>query len=321
MILPRQRKTPLFLKPLLLLPALLLSGCSTDGFRLFHPVGLLGGAELHYTLLIVGVMLIVILPTLVMTVLFPLRYHKSRNAKYRPDWTHSTVVEIVAWGVPLVIVGFLSYFSIQAIYVVNPYGPTALDNAPGAALAPLEVDVISTDWQWFFVYPAQHIATIDDLVVPAGQRVEFQMTSTSVMNGFYIPQIAPMIDVMPGMRTKDAFEVDQPGTFEGFSTDFSGAGFSWMQFSTRVVAPADFAAWVKATQASPNQLTYAAFQTLAQPTVNVGAKPAYFSAPDQGLFMDVYNAAQQGVVYPVPDSLTKSVSEVSAEGTQAPAGQ
>jgi cytochrome o ubiquinol oxidase subunit 2 len=285
-------------------PLLLLAGCSTVNFALFHPVGRVAEAEYHYTLLLVGVMMIIILPTFLLMVIFPLRYRKSRNATYAPNWSHSTIIEILAWGVPVAITAVLIHYSFVGVYAVNPYSPDALDGSPGSALPPIKVDVVTTDWQWFFIYPDQHIATIDDLVVPAGRRVVLR----SVMNGFYIPRVAPMIDAMPGMRTEDSFEVDQPGTFEGFSTDFSGAGFSWMQFSTRVVSQADFDAWAKTVQANPNTLPYATFTQLAHPTVNFGAKPAYFSAPDPELFDKVVRDAMNGVAYPVPDSLTESVS-------------
>jgi cytochrome o ubiquinol oxidase subunit 2 len=285
-----------------LLPALLclcLPGCAADSYRLFHPVGPVAFAEWRFTLLDVGVMLLIILPVTVMIAVFIWRYRKGRDATYDPTWSHSLGLELVMWGVPFIIVIFLGYNSYESTMLVNPYGPGAL-NLTNPADAPLQVDVITTDWQWFFVYPQQHIATIDDLVVPAGRPIRLRLTSTSVTNDFYIPEVAPMIDVMPGMRTMDAFQVNHASNYEGFSADFSGAGFSWMQFSTRIMAPADFNKWVVRTQTAPNQLSYPQFTRLAVPTVNVGAKPAYFSHVADGLFDSVYTAAQRGVVYPVP---------------------
>jgi cytochrome o ubiquinol oxidase subunit 2 len=234
--------------------------------------------------------------------LFVWRYRKGRNATYDPSWSHSLGLELLMWGVPFVVVIFLGYNSYKSTMLVNPYGPGAL-NLTNKADEPLQVDVVTTDWQWVFIYPQQNIATIDDLVVPQGRPVRLRLTSTSVTNDFYIPEVAPMIDVMPGMRTMDAFQVNHPGDYEGFSADFSGAGFSWMQFSTRIVPPADFDKWVAQTQASPQQLSYTQFTKLAVPTVNVGAKPEYFSHVAPGLFDSVYTAAQQGVVYPVPEDV------------------
>jgi cytochrome o ubiquinol oxidase subunit II len=302
MIPSRYRRLALFSRPLLPLSALFLSGCSTVQYRLFHPADSIANVEWHYTIIDVAVMLLIILPITFMIALFLWRYRKSRNAAYAPDWSHSLGLELLMWGVPLIIVAVLGYYSYLSTMMVNPYAPTVLAKA-AAADAPLQVDVVTTDWQWLFIYPQQGIATVDDLVVPQGRVVELRLTSDSVVNDFFIPQVAPMIDVMPGMRTKDAFQVNRVGNYEGYSADFSGEGFSWMQFSTRIVSPSDFTAWVTRTQASPNRLDYAQFRQLARPTVNVGAKPEYFSGVDANLFDQVYHAALQGVVYPVPPEL------------------
>jgi len=277
-----------------------LCGCSTASFPLFHPHGAVGEAQWRFTLIDVGVMMLIILPVTLLVIAFLWRYRKGRNAAYDPTWSHSMGLELAMWGIPILIVAFLGFESYRSTLLVNPFGPTAL-TMDDPANPVLQVDVITTDWQWFFYYPQYGIATIDDLPVPAGRPVKLYLTSTSVTNDFFIPGVAPMIDVMPGMRTADAFQVDHPGNFEGFSADFSGEGFSWMQFSARVMSPADFAAWAAATAASPKQLSYAAFTKLAVPTVNVGAKPTYFSHVDPDLFQHVYTDAQNGVVYAVPE--------------------
>jgi len=287
----------------------LLAGCSTAGFRLFHPDSPVSAVEWRFTLIDVGTMMLVILPVTLLAIVFFWRYRKSRNAEYDPSWSHSMGLELMMWGIPILIVAFLGYESYRSTLLVNPLNPTAL-NMNDPANPPLEVDVITTDWQWVFVYPQYGIATVDDLPVVAGRPVKLYLTSTSVTNDFFIPQVAPMIDVMPGMRTADAFQVNKPGSFEGFSADFSGAGFSWMEFSTRVLAAPDFAKWVAATQSAPEQLSYAAFTKLAEPTVNVGAKPAYFSHADPDLLLKVYKAARAGTVYAIPEQLKIETSSV-----------
>jgi cytochrome o ubiquinol oxidase subunit 2 len=299
------------LKLALVAALLALGGCG-ENVRLFHPVGPVASAEWHFTLINTGIMLLIIIPTTVATILFAFRYRKSRNAKYDPTFSHSLSLEFLMWGVPLVIVVILTVCAYDSVFAVNPGGPTSL-GPQTADNAPLKVDVITTDWQWIFVYPDQKIATIDDLVVPQGRTVSLQLTSATVTNDFYIPQVAPMIDVMPGMRTTDFFRVNRPGNYEGFSADFSGAGFSWMQFATRIMAPADFDAWVKQTQTAPNHLDFAKFQTIAQPTINETAKPQYFSNADPDLFGNVMMAVQNGQIYPVPEDIdTKTASRPAA---------
>ena len=309
--------------PTLGLTLLPLGGCG-ETFRLFYPKGPVAAAQLKFTMLDVGIMLLIILPTTLMLCFFLWRYAKVRNSAYDPDWSHSLTIELLIWGGPIAIVAMLAVFTYESVIETNPYAPTVLQTSAstaGPAQAPLQVDVITTDWQWFFIYPQQHIATIDDLVIPKGRVVHLRMTSTSVTNDFFIPQLAPMIDVMPGMQTQDVFSSDGPGNYEGFSADFSGAGFAWMQFSTRVMSEDQFNGWVtsvKAGQAAPNHgaLSYSAFQKLAHPTLNIGAKPGYFATVDADLFDHTVADAMQGVTYPVPADLTEKMAPGSGPSNQ-----
>jgi len=298
------------------LALLALSSCDTSRYRLFHPLNQIAGMMWWATLFEVSIMSLIIVPVTVFIAIFIWRYRKSANAAYDPVWSHSLVLEIVMWGIPLIIVIICGVVSVSTTHDVDPYAPRILAKAI-AAEPPLQVDVITTDWQWLFIYPEQHIAAVDQLVVPTGRVVHLRLTSTSVVNDFFIPQLAPMIDMMPGMRTEDTFDAPAPGSFTGFSADFSGAGFSWMQFDTRIVTQSDFESWVAKAAASPNQLSYAAFTKFAQPTANQGAKVSYFSNPAPHLFETVIGAAQAGVVYPVSDEMTKSIADL--EGGSAAA--
>ncbi|WP_234730631.1 ubiquinol oxidase subunit II [Acidocella facilis] len=304
------------LKPYLaLLPMLALAACASSGdYLLFHPENLIATQEWHATIVDTVVMMLVILPVLLVIVWFGWRYRAGANAKHDPDWSHNTALELLVWGVPLLIVGGLGWYTVKTLYAIEPYNPGLLQKQIAAdPQNVLHVDVIATDWQWIFVYPQQKIATIDQLVVPQGAVVKFNLTSASVSNDIYVPQLLPMIAVMPGMRTKDTFDAPKLGQWTGFAADFSGAGFSWMQFDTKIVSPADFSAWVQKAAASPDQLSYATFQKLAQPHANIGAKISYFSNPDPQLFDKVVAAAQAGVVYPVSAALTKSIASNETE--------
>jgi cytochrome o ubiquinol oxidase subunit 2 len=298
------------LKSLLILPALLaLSSCNTSEFLLFHPLNQVAGVQWWATLFELGIMSLIIVPVTVFIAIFIWRYRKGANAAYDPTWSHSLALEVLMWGIPLVIVAICGIVSIRTTHDVDPYAPGILAKSM-AADPPLEVDVVTTDWQWLFIYPEQHVAAVDELVVPAGRVVHLRLTSTSVTNDFFIPQFAPMIDIMPGMRTEDTFDAPHPGTYTGFSADFSGAGFAWMQFATRIVPKAEFDSWVAKAAASPNQLSYAAFTKFAQPTANEGAKISYFSNPAPHLFESVVTAAQAGVLYPVSDEETRDIANL-----------
>ncbi|MHB8254720.1 MAG: cytochrome c oxidase subunit II, partial [Acidiferrobacter sp.] len=162
-----------WLRSLAPLSLAVLTGCVPShikaNFWMLDPKGVISDTQIHYMKLDVAVMLLIIIPTGMLLVWAMRRYRKgSGKGRYDPKWDHSSAVEAVVWGIPILTVAALSYYSIKAIYAVNPYNPTVITRSAHhyGTKSPLEVDVISTDWQWVFVYPKQHIATVDRLVIP-----------------------------------------------------------------------------------------------------------------------------------------------------------
>jgi len=287
----------------LLLPVMLLTGCSShklaNQFVLFRPSGPLSGADLHFTILDVGVMLGIIIPTAIITIYFLLHYRKTNTtAAYDPHWSHSNVIELIVWAIPLLTVMMLGYYSYKGTAAVDPYNPGLLKAASKQPV--LDVDVVTTDWQWLFIYPKQHIATANQLVIPVGTVVHFHMTSATVVNDFYIPRLAGMIDIMPGMRTKQVLMADKIGHYQGLSANFSGAGFSWMRFKTEVVSASQFNDWTKEVARSPLHMNYAQFNVFARPTKNVQGKTFEYSQVSDRLFHQVIKGVMMGRVYTTP---------------------
>ena len=77
---------------------------------------------------------------------------------------------------------------------LDPYKPL-----PGQ---PIEIQAVALDWKWLFIYPAQNVATVNRLVIPAGQPVHLSLTSATVMQSFLMPRLAGQIYAMAGMRTQ-----------------------------------------------------------------------------------------------------------------------
>ncbi len=313
----------------------LLDGCSQKGYWLLHPKGVIARTEWHTTVLDVVVMGVVVLVAGGLVVAFLWRYRAGNTLRrYDPTFTASLVLEILVWGVPLLVVGYLSYFSVKSVFATNPYDPLSLRHAlvrphqadqglahraspararttvPGAQEAqPLHVEVVTTDWQWVFIYPQQGIATVDDLVVPVGARVKFDLTSATVVNDFFIPELVGEIDIMPGMRTKQAMIANDTGVYHGYSDDFSGGGFSWMGFDVRVTDHAEFRKWVRRVRAAPDVLSYARFGQIARPTINVAQRVSYFSQVQKGLFDHVIERVMAGKVYRTPLAMTENMTK------------
>jgi len=292
-----------------LLPLILLGGCARshggDEFWILDPKGIISATQDHYLTLDVLIMLLIIVPT-GFFIVWAMRHYRKDGGRGRYDsrWDHSNAIEAFVWGIPILTVGILSYYSIKAIYAVNPYHPTIITTTT----KPLDINVISTDWQWVFVYPKQHIATVGRLVIPKGVPVRFRLTSATVVNDFDIPQLVGMIDVMPGMRVRQELVAQKVGVYEGFSANYSGAGFSWMNFETKAIPQDAFRAWVAKVQGAPRHLTYAVFDQIAQPTINVSGHVTYFSNVQAGLFRHVVAETMAGKTYPTPMAMTENMT-------------
>ncbi len=236
-------------------------------------------------------MLLVIVPVMVLSVLFAWRYRQSNTAaRYEPDWDHSMPLELVIWAAPLLIIICLGAVTWVGTHLLDPYRPIGAAAAGGGAAAgesvpdlkPLRVEVVALDWKWLFIYPEYGIATVNDLAAPVNRPIEFRLTSLSVMNSFYIPALAVQIYAMPGMETQLHAVMNEAGDYQGFSANYSGAGFSGMHFIFRGLTPADFDTWMAGVKAGGGALSRESYLDLARPSEN---EPAHrYASVDPGLY-------------------------------------
>ena len=277
-----------FSRRLLVLPLPLLAGCNTIVMNPFGDIAVQQGQLIAIS---TGLMLLIIVPVIFLTLLFAWRYRKGNTqAKYDPDWDHSTKLELVIWGVPLVIIIILGMITWISTHKLDPYRPLErLDaNRPiPADVKPLEVQVVALDWKWLFIYPEQGVAAVNELVTPVDVPVRFKLTSSTVMNSFYIPALAGQIYTMAGMETQLNAVINTPGVYEGLSANYSGAGFSHMRFKYHGVSQADFDTWVQKTRAAGGALDRDVYLDLEQPSKRDPVRRYGAVAPD--LFKAIVN--------------------------------
>ncbi|MEG2804810.1 ubiquinol oxidase subunit II [Stenotrophomonas sp.] len=253
----------------------LLAGCSA--LELFNPMGSIAEQEMQLILVCTGLMLLVVIPVILLTLYFAWRYRASNTkATYAPDWSHSTAIEVVIWTIPCLIIVVLAVLIWKSTHALDPYRPIASDKAP------LRVEVVALNWKWLFIYPDHNVATVNELVMPVDTPVAFKLTSESMMNAFFVPQLGSMVYTMAGMQTRLHLIGHTPGTYAGMSSAYSGAGFSDMKFPARVVTDADFARWLAQARATGEHLGAARLAELEAPTH--GAPLQRFAAVDTGLF-------------------------------------
>ncbi len=275
--------------PVLLLP---LGGCN---WVLMNPAGDVALQQRDLILISTVLMLLIILPVMAMTVWFAWRYReKAQASDYDPDWDHSTSLELLIWSAPLLIIIALGAITWTSTHLLDPYRPIERLDATrkvDPAAKRLQVQVVAMDWKWLFIYPELGIATVNELAAPVDQPIEFKITSSSIMNSFFVPALAGQIYAMPGMQTVLHAVANKPGDFEGFSANYSGAGFSHMRFRFHATDRAGFDRWVAQVRASKAPLDRATYVKLEQPSEKV--PPMYFGAVEPHLFHAALNMCAQ----------------------------
>ncbi len=254
---------------------------------ILDPQGPVAAAERLMLVNATVIMLAVIVPVIVMTVAFAWWFRAgNERATRRPDWEYSGPVEVVVWSIPLLVILFLGGIAWIGSHDLAPRRPLGDGNTP----APLDIQVVSLDWKWLFIYPKQGVATVNHLVVPAGTPLKFDLTSATVMNSFFVPQLGSQIATMAGMTTQLHLLAERPGVYPGLSMQYSGAGFSDMRFDVRAVTNAEFEQWLAQARAGPDALDGAGYRQLAQPGTVQGTK-TYGQVAD-GLFDSILKLDQ-----------------------------
>src|SRR5579872_2714818 len=248
--------------------------------NLLDPQGPVAAANSTILVDSVAIMLAIVVPTIIAIFAFAYWFRQSNpRAQYLPDFAHSGRLELVVWSIPTLTIILLGGVAWIGSHQLDPATPVAGTGSP------VRVQVVSLDWKWLFIYPDQRVASVNSLTVPVGAPLQFELTSSSVMNVFFIPQLGSMIYTMNGMVTHLNLRADQEGNLQGLSAHFSGDGFPEMMFDVHVISPLDFPNWVEATAKSGNVLDTNSYKQLMQQSVESG-RPVY-RLPDPRLFDDI----------------------------------
>lgn len=268
--------------------SLLLTGCESV---VLSPSGDVARQQGNLIVVATVLMCLIVLPVMALTGWFAWHYRASnQKATYTPEWNHSTQLELVIWSAPLLIVIALGAVTWISTHTLDPF--RKLDRiAPGkpvtAEMHPLRVQVVAMDWKWLFIYPDHGIASINEMAAPVNVPIEFEITASTVMNAFYVPALAGMIYAMPAMETKLHAVINEPGEYDGFSANYSGAGFSHMRFKFHGLDGAKFDTWVAQVRAAPLMLGRAEYLALEKPSEREPVR--HYGQAMAGLFDAVVN--------------------------------
>jgi cytochrome o ubiquinol oxidase subunit 2 len=284
--------------------SLALSGCNRG---ILDPVGPIAAQEKQILINSTAIMLAIIIPTMIATVAFAWWFRRGNTkATYRPDWEYSGAIEMVVWAIPALTIMLLGGITWISSHDLDPGRPLKSDKPP------LNVEVVSLDWKWLFIYPDQGIATVNQLVVPAGTPVNFRLTSATVWNSFFVPQMGTMIYTMPRMTTQLNLQADKTGEFQGLSSHFSGDGFPGMQFKVQSLPADQFAMWAQGARGQGGALDPQSYAELSKPSSYV--KPITYGAVAPGLFEAIVNDKVPQLHLPQAAPPAKNNSAVPAGG-------
>ena len=260
-----------------LIGAAILGGC-TEG--VLDPKGPIAVADRQILLNSLGIMLAIVIPVILATlgVAFWFRASNER-ARYRPDFTYSGRLEMLVWSIPAMTVFLVGGVAWVGAHDVSPRKPI------DSTVKPLRIQVASLDWKWLFIYPDQGVASINQLTIPVGTPISLDLTSSGVMNSFFVPQLGSQIYTMAGMITHLNLQADQAGTYRGFSAQFSGEGFSDMHFDADAVTSERFAQWIDTARSAGPDLNATTYAGLAKQSVAVA--PYTYRSVAPGLFENI----------------------------------
>lgn len=273
--------------------------------NILDPQGPIAAAEKTILIDSIGIMLAIVLPTIAAIFAFAFWFRESNpRATYKPHWAYSGRLELVVWSIPtltIILLGGVAWIGSHQLDPARPIDGTG---------APVRIQVVSLDWKWLFIYPDQHIATVNSLTVPVGAPLHFELTSGSVMNAFFIPQLGSLIYTMNRMVTRLHLRADEEGTYRGISGHFSGDGFPAMMFDTHVVSQVAFGDWAAATARSDQVLDEDAYKKLSEQSVE--KTPMTYRLDDPELFTRI--ATQQIPPGPGPKLIADEARPESGAG-------
>lgn len=256
--------------------ALALTSCRESG--IMDPQGPVASAERLLMINSTEIMAVVVVPVIIATLAVAWWYRAGNTrANHSPEWAFEGAIEFVVWAIPALVVILIGGVCWIGAHELDPKAPLA-----SYEVKPLRVDVVALDWKWLFIYPEQQIATVNQLVIPAGKPVNFELTSATVMNSFFVPQLGSQIYTMGGMTTHLNLMANKPGKFQGFSANFSGDGFADMRFIVSAVPAGDFDGWVTKVRGAGSPLDDAGYAQLTKPSEKV--PPTTYRSVDPDLF-------------------------------------
>jgi cytochrome c oxidase subunit 2 len=182
-------------------------------------------------------------------ILWAVIFHRKRGNKLPQQARYNMPIDILYTAVPFVLIAILFYYTAKDENYLNNISPKPA----------VKVDVLGFQWSWQFSYPQYGVTNTGNmwdegplpvLEIPAGETVEFNLSSADVVHSFWIPEFLFKRDVIPDHPNHFEVTATKTGTFIGHCSELCGLYHSRMLFTVKVVTPQQFQAYMAAEQAA-----------------------------------------------------------------------
>jgi len=225
--------------PLFAVLALLLTGCGDPTLSALDPKGPVANEQRNMMILSFGIMLVVLAAVFLIYIYVIIRFRQRKGQTGIPKQVEgSHVLEIIWTVVPIILLVILA---VPTVYYTFKHSQDYTQDKDS-----LHVKVTGHQFWWQFEYPDQGINTAQDLYIPVGKRVAFELTTADVNHSFWVPSLGGKIDTNPGEKNVNVLylQADEPGEYKGKCAELCGASHALMDFKVVAVSEAEFNQWV-----------------------------------------------------------------------------
>jgi len=115
---------------------------------------------------------------------------------------------------------------------------------------PLTVTITGHQWWWEVQYndalPSNIVNTANEIHVPVGRPVKFELQSNDVIHSFWVPSLHGKKDLVPGHPISTWFQADRAGEYWGQCAEFCGHQHANMRFVVVAEPEEKFRKWLDA---------------------------------------------------------------------------
>jgi cytochrome c oxidase subunit 2 len=218
----------------------MLSGCS--GWQ--SALDVHGAAAINLKQLILSIVVICsIVWTLVMIALISALWRKRGRRKQAssidPATEHRMTITVVTAVIATVVI--IGAFTIMSFFATRTLNVAGNDD--------LTIKVRGLQWWWGVEYfgsmPEQRFETANEIHIPVGKNVRFQLEGVDVIHSFWAPSLAGKQDLIPGRPNELIIRAERAGVYRGQCAEFCGLQHAHMAFFVIAEEPLAFDEWAR----------------------------------------------------------------------------